>query len=89
MMVWFTKLTVLFFLECGWVGGVCWVVVLRGLRNFLVRMLSAQYWLCIVEHLLWHFLFQNISVKISDSVVNFVHFSCVTFIDVSLFVVTL
>ena len=54
-MVWFTKLTVLFFLECGWVGGVCWVVVLRGLRNFLVRMLSAQYWLCIVEHLLWHF----------------------------------
>ena len=27
-MVWFTKLTVLFSLECGWVGGVCWVVVL-------------------------------------------------------------
>ena len=26
-MVWFTKLTVLFSLECGWVGGVCWVVV--------------------------------------------------------------
>ena len=88
-MVWFTKLTVLFFLEGGWVGGVCWVVVLRGLRNFLVRMLSSQYWLCIVEHLLWQFLFQNISVKMSDSVVNFVHFSCVTFIDVSLFVVTL
>ena len=34
-------------------------------------------------------LFQNISVKMSDSVVNFVHFCCVTFIDVSLFVVTL
>ena len=24
--VWFTKLTVLFYLEFGWVGGVCWVV---------------------------------------------------------------
>ena len=27
--VWFTKLTVLFYLESGWVGGVCWVVASR------------------------------------------------------------
>jgi len=43
MMVWFTKLTVLFFLECGWVGGVCWVVVVRGMRNFRVRTLASQF----------------------------------------------
>ena len=29
MIVWFTKLTVLFYLESGWVGGVCWVVASR------------------------------------------------------------
>ena len=51
-MVWFTKLTVLFFLECGWVGGVCWVVVFLGSRNFHVRTLYVQYFPCFVERVL-------------------------------------
>ena len=61
MMVWFTKLTVLFFLECGWVGGVCWVVVFLASRNFHVRTLYVQYFPCFVELVLeiWSQTFQS------------------------------
>ena len=74
LMVWFTKLTVLFFLECGWVGGVCWVVVVRGMRNFRVRTLASQFWFASWNVFVGNFI-SNISVKMSDSDCKFVHFS--------------